>query len=175
MTATTYPDERAQLSCLDRINRMVALAENVLGIALVVTVVIVVSMQVGFRYFLNQPLSWSGETATYLLVWTTFLGMAVAQRERAHVAMQVLPTMPRLAQRTVDWICWLATFGMFLSLGLGGLELAFLHHIQRSPATGLPIWVVYTAVPVGGALGIWHTVQDLPGLIRGAERPKGWH
>lgn len=158
-----------------RIDRGIAVFENVLGIVLVVTVVIVVAMQIVFRFFLNQPLSWSGETATYILVWTTFLGMAIAQREHVHVAMQVLPSMPRAARRVVDWICWLATFCMFLFLGTGGLQLGFLHHVQRSPATGLPIWVVYCALPVGGVLGLWHTMQDLPALVRGEEAPKAWH
>ena len=152
-----------------------ALFENVLGIVLVITVVTVVTLQIVFRFVLNQPLSWSGETATYLLVWITFLGMAIAQRERAHPAMQVLPKMRGVIQKPVDWICWLGAVGMFLFLGVGGLELGMLHHVQRSPATGLPIWVVYCALPVGGALGLWHTFQDLPGLIRGEEAPKAWH
>jgi TRAP-type C4-dicarboxylate transport system permease small subunit len=157
------------------IDRGVARFENVLGIILVITVVTVVTLQIIFRFFLHQPLSWSGETATYLLLWITFLGMAIAQRERAHPAMQVLPKLPGALQRPVEWICWLGTAGMFLFLGLGGLELSFLHHVQRSPATGLPIWVVYSGLPVGGTLGLWHTLRDLPGLLRGEEAPKAWH
>jgi TRAP-type C4-dicarboxylate transport system permease small subunit len=88
------------------IDRGVARFENVLGIVLVITVVTVVILQIIFRFFLHQPLSWSGETATYLLLWITFLGMAIAQRERAHPAMQVLPKLPGALQRPVDWICY---------------------------------------------------------------------
>jgi len=166
---------RPSPSPIRKIDRAITRFENVLGVALIVTVVIVVAMQIVFRFCLSQPLSWSGETATYLLVWTTFLGMAIAQRERAHVTMQVLPNLSRAARRVVDWICWFATFGMFFFLGAGGLQLSFLHHVQRSPATGLPIWVVYCALPVGGALGLWHTFQDLPRLLRHDDGTKAWH
>ena len=158
--------QRAHISLINRIDRGIAVCENLFGITLVITVVLVVALQIIFRFVLNQPLSWSGETATYILVWMTMLGMAIAQRERAHVAMQVLPRMSPVAQAVVDWLCWLATLGMFLSLGAGGLELGILHHVQRSPATGVPIWVVYCALPVGGALGLWHTLRDLPRLLK---------
>ena len=167
--------QRAPFSPIRRIDRVIAVCENLLGITLVITVVLVVALQIIFRFVLSQPLSWSGETATYILVWMTMLGMAIAQRERAHVAMQVLPRMPPAAQAIVDWLCWLATLGMFLSLGAGGLELGILHHVQRSPATGLPIWVVYCALPVGGVLGLWHTLQDLPRVLkRGGKGEPAW-
>jgi TRAP-type C4-dicarboxylate transport system permease small subunit len=167
--------QRAPFSPIRRIDRVIAVCENLLGITLVITVVLVVTLQIIFRFVLNQPLSWSGETATYILVWMTMLGMAIAQRERAHVAMQVLPRMPPKVQRVVDWLCWLGTLGMFLSLGAGGLELGILHHVQRSPATGLPIWVVYCALPVGGVLGLWHTLQDLPRVLkRGGKGEPAW-
>ena len=175
MATRAFADDSRPSSLLARIDRTIALLENALGVTLVITVVIVVLLQVVFRFFLDSPLSWSGEVAIYILVWTTFLGMAIAQRERAHVAMQVLPAMPRVVRRTVDWICWLSVLGMFVVLGWGGLELALLHHVQRSPATGVPIWSIYSALPVGGALGIWHTFRDLPGLVRGEEGTKGWH
>jgi TRAP-type C4-dicarboxylate transport system permease small subunit len=173
MAVTAKTDLRRPSLLVVKINRRIALFENLLGILLVITVVSVVAMQIVFRFFLSQPLSWSGELAAYILVWATFLGMAIAQRERTHVAMRILPPMSGMTQRAVDWACWLATFGMFLLLGIGGLELGILHHIERSPAMGLPIWLIYAALPIGGGLGLWHTIQDLPSLIRGEEVQKG--
>ena len=47
--------------------------------------------QVGFRYFLGDPLTWSDELARYLFVWCSFLGWIVAARRRSHLAIGSLP------------------------------------------------------------------------------------
>lgn len=160
-------DNRHGSTIIQIVDRGIGLFENVLGDVLVIGVVVVVLMQIVFRFILGQPLSWSTETACNLLIWITMVGLAIAQREGAHVAMRVLPKMPAALQRTVNWTCWLSSVAMYFLLGFGGLELAMLHHVQRSPATGLPIWVVYCALPLGGVLGLWHTFKGLPELLRG--------
>ena len=45
--------------------------------------------QVGFRYFLGDPLVWSDELARYLFVWASFLGWIIAARRRSHLAIDV--------------------------------------------------------------------------------------
>jgi TRAP-type C4-dicarboxylate transport system permease small subunit len=46
--------------------------------------------QVGFRYFLGDPLTWSDELARYLFVWCAFLGWIIAARRRSHLAIASL-------------------------------------------------------------------------------------
>ena len=45
--------------------------------------------QVGFRYFLGDPLVWSDELARYLFVWASFLGWIIAARRRSHLSIDM--------------------------------------------------------------------------------------
>jgi TRAP-type transport system small permease protein len=80
------------VALLDRLLRAAAVA---LLLALLVSVMTgVVSRQVG------RPVPWSDEMAQYLLVWTGFVGWAIATRRRSHIRIDVfinrLPRAPRL-------------------------------------------------------------------------------
>ena len=45
----------------------------------------IICWEVFARYVLNEPTTWVTEIATYILVAVSFLGLAAAQRARAHV------------------------------------------------------------------------------------------
>ena len=47
-------------------------------------------LQIGFRYALNAPLTWTEELARYLYVWACYLGAAVALRRRSHIAITLV-------------------------------------------------------------------------------------
>lgn len=53
--------------------------------------------QVGFRYFLGDPLVWSDELARYLFVWASFLGWIIAARRRSHLSIDT--AVARLSPR----------------------------------------------------------------------------
>ncbi len=46
-------------------------------------------VQIFFRYFLNQPITWSYELTTIGFVWTVFLGAAYARHKNDHVEFTV--------------------------------------------------------------------------------------
>jgi TRAP-type C4-dicarboxylate transport system permease small subunit len=47
-------------------------------------------LQVFFRYFLNNPLTWPPEVISMTFIWTTVLGACYAQRTGEHVAFSLL-------------------------------------------------------------------------------------
>ncbi len=60
-------------------------------------------IQVFFRYFLNNPLTWPPEVISMTFIWTTVLGACYAQRTGEHVAFSLLydraPAKVQLAMR----------------------------------------------------------------------------
>ena len=60
-------------------------------------IVIVGTMQVCNRFFLNLSLSWSEELQRYGQIWIVFLGIPVAYRHSVHIGMEMLTD--RLADR----------------------------------------------------------------------------
>ena len=54
--------------------------------------VILVNVNVIFRYFLNNPIKWTDEIVTSLFVWTVFMGSAYAHRRHAHLGVDIVST-----------------------------------------------------------------------------------
>ncbi len=51
---------------------------------------ILVNVNVLFRYILNNPIKWTDEVVTSLFVWTVFMGSAYAHRRHAHLGVDIL-------------------------------------------------------------------------------------
>jgi TRAP-type transport system small permease protein len=127
----------------------------------------IVAANVFCRFVLHFSIYWGDEAAQALLVWLTFLGAAVAVRERAHYAFDYLATHSRgtlqLAIGVTSRVCALL------------IMLAFLYWSARvtwgirpwtMPAMGISRAYVYAAGPVGAAFMLLYAVRDLARLIR---------
>ena len=52
--------------------------------------VVLVNLNVVFRYFLNNPIKWTDEVVTSLFIWTVFMGSAYAHRRYAHLGVDIV-------------------------------------------------------------------------------------
>lgn len=78
------------------------LAMTLLGVLLVV-----VGLQIFFRYVLNHSLFWSEELARYLFVYLVFLGAAIMLRKKRHIqvsffAERLAPSLQSMVAIFVD-------------------------------------------------------------------------
>jgi TRAP-type C4-dicarboxylate transport system permease small subunit len=141
--------------------RGIAVAENALIGLILVAIVSVILTQVFFRYALAQPLSWSTEVATGLLLYVAFVGFAIGVRDNAHVTMNLyerrLSGRGRRIVRTVELVF---LGGVLLALGVGTVQYMSEQRDVTTPA-GLPLWTILLAVPLGSVLGIFHAVVEL--------------
>lgn len=75
---------------LERFWRQLNIAiDSVLGTVLVGLVAVTV-LQVFFRYILDHALDWPEEVARWGFVWLVFLGIAIGQREQAHISIDII-------------------------------------------------------------------------------------
>jgi TRAP-type C4-dicarboxylate transport system permease small subunit len=141
--------------------RVLRTVENVLIGLLLVATVLTILAQVFFRYVLAQPLSWSTEVATGLLLYIAFVGFAIGVRDNAHVALNLferrLGDRGRRAARIVELV---ALGGVLLALGIGTVQYIAEQSDVTTPA-GLPLWTILLAIPLGAALGIFHAVVQI--------------
>ena len=133
--------------------------ENALGkllVLLFLATILAVIWQVIGRYVLETPSSATEEVARFLLIWIGMLSSAYAFARKMHVGVDLISS--RLNQRglkisaTMIWAaCALLSV---LVLVYGGARLVMITAIlgQTSPALGLPVWTIYTVVPLSGAL-----------------------
>ena len=61
-------------------------------------IVLILFSSVYWRYFLNDPISWSEDAALLCMIWMTFLGVPVALRSGDHVAMEIV--LQKFSDRT---------------------------------------------------------------------------
>jgi TRAP-type transport system small permease protein len=132
--------------------------ENVAAGVVLVAMVVVVLMQVAYRYLMHAPLSWSSEVTTGLLVWSAFIGLAIAAREDAHVALRLWEHLLSPRRRYAVRLGQLVLFAFVLgALVFGGVALVIGEWGITSPI-GIPRWTLYSAVPVGAGLSLVHVV-----------------
>jgi TRAP-type C4-dicarboxylate transport system permease small subunit len=138
---------------------------SLLLVSLVLGLVFSVTWQVASRYLLQAPSSWTEELARFLLIWIGLLGAAYAYRSRAHMRLELLEE-----HLGSDGIRRLRAFSamavMFFAIAvllLGGLSLVSLtlELEQVSAALGVPMGLVYLALPLSGLLIAFYALADM--------------
>jgi TRAP-type C4-dicarboxylate transport system permease small subunit len=137
------------------------------SLELLVTVVVAVLVadvlwQVFTRFILKSPSTWTEELATFMLIWVSLLGAAVALSRGAHLGIDYfvgkLSVKTRLYTEVFVFLC-IAAFS-FCVMILGGVDLvtSTLQLNQMSPALGVKVGYVYLAVPISGFFLVLYSV-----------------
>jgi TRAP-type C4-dicarboxylate transport system permease small subunit len=153
------------------VRRLGAVVESVAAV-LLAAVVVIVLVQVFGRYILRMSLSWPEELARYVLVWLMFFGVAAAAATRSQIIVDTLVGLVSPAARRV-----LEGIGALAGLVAVGLLVWTSQPLfgpasrSTSPATGIPSFWIYLAIPVGGALLGVFALADLGRLLRGGPPP----
>lgn len=146
---------RCAINAIKAFNYWLGLIVSVIAATLLGITTIVIFLQVVFRYFVNQPLHWTEETARFLFIWVALLGAAMAFKDRTHFSISMFTNpLPAPARRGVEVLVALGTTWLLGLMMREGLYVAQLNHIQESPAIGVPMSIPYMAIPVGSLLGV---------------------
>lgn len=125
--------------------------------------VVVVLIATFARYSQLFSMFWGEEVARYVMVYLGYIGIALAMKRRAHIGVSVLTNMVKSKAGKRLIIAIQAT----IILAFCGIISGFLLTIiakqmvigQTSPALMIPIWVPYSAVPLGMILLAIRTIQ----------------
>lgn len=141
-------------------------------VACVLVIVLTVSsaVQVVFRYFINNSQAWTEETARYCFIWASMLGAACLVKTGGHAVVDFtvkgLKGKAKMIQRIVVMAVIFA-FGILLIAK--SLPLLKIVAQQKSSVLKLPMWIVYSAVPVCGFGMCVHTLNQFVNEIFGGE------
>ena len=112
------------MNMLFRTCDVVERAAKILMAILIVSMVVLIGSQVGFRYALNEPLAWTEEVARHLMIWSALLGAAVAYRRKGHLGMDILVMhLHKPWRRIVEMILQVLSIGFFGILVIHGIPL----------------------------------------------------
>ena len=122
-------------------------------LALFAVIIVCVSLQVFFRYVLNDPLTWSEELARFSFMWMVFLGLGLAERDDQHIAVDFFVSkMPSGAQKVVrlavEVFCIVVlAVACYQSFGVIQVQAA-----MRSVALNISMAYFAVVVPIGFAI-----------------------
>ena len=142
---------------------------------LLVLMVVVVFLEVFFRYVLGSSLAWYDEFDSYLLVWLTFYGAVSVSYRGRHIGFDLLVSrfMPN-TRRMADAIAELFVLGFQIVLFYYGWILT--QKMGNETAVSLP-WVkmawVYSVLPIAGGLMLLISLERLHHLLFGNATGKG--
>lgn len=144
------------------IRRIVANFEEIVGSALLVAITLIASVQVAGRYLLSEPFAWTEELATLLFAWIVFIGASLALKKREHFALEI--AVDRLrgnVRRIADTIILAAVIVFSILLIWLGTRLSISSWVVRTAAMEIPRTWLYASVPVGGALMLARSIQQV--------------
>lgn len=133
--------------------------------AILLVITIAVTWQVFSRYVLNDPSSITEELARFLLIWLTLLGCAMAYRTNSHLGLDMVYLKANEFQRKVMYFVIhlsIASFALCVMI-IGGFSLMNMTEQlgQTSPVMGINISLVYSVIPLSGALIVIYAINAL--------------
>ena len=126
-----------------------------------------VTYQVFERYVLHYTPPWSEELAVYSMVWFGVIGIAIGVRTKAHMALNFFADkMPHKVQRFIEYLKHVLILIYVSVLAYEGMNMVELTMPQTSPAMGIPVGLVYLALPVSAVLIGIFTLENVVQEIR---------
>lgn len=134
------------------LGRLAALLRGVI-VALAVTMLVALTLQISVRFFIGEALAWSEELALACFSWSMLLAIALGVREAIHVRMDLLvDCLPARLQRGVERLVSLAVAALGVFIAWAGANYVLDSLGTVSAAIGYPIAYLYACAPVCGAL-----------------------
>ncbi len=133
-----------------------------LAMVLLVTMVILVFLNVVLRYGFNSGIHWSEEISLVIVIWFTFIAMALGVKERLHINVDILPKkLPKGFFRALDCI------RDVLIVSIGGIMIYFGWKLTLNgaksflPATNIPNSINYVVLPIAGVFIVLYAIVHL--------------
>lgn len=139
-------------------------------IVAMISILLTVIWQVVSRYVLKDPASITEELSRFILIWIGILGAAYAYRQNAHLGFNLIVERQSLKVKRLLLTCVEIIVIIFCVLVMvyGGSELVSLtlELEQISAALGIKMGLIYSVLPLSGALIIAYALVNITTLWR---------
>ncbi len=157
---------------LNFLERLSSFLENIIKISIILSmagIVLFVNLAVFFRYVLSNPLTWTTEISSYLLVYTVLFGAAIALKHNQFVKVEAL--LDLLPMHMKSWLIMLShmLIALFLVVCIGSPSLLIKKALVTktvSPALGIPMANLYWLLRIGFIFMLFFLCMSSVKLIR---------
>lgn len=122
-----------------------------------------------FMRLMGSSLPWAEELCRYFYLWSVFLSISFTIRKGIILRVDLLlNSLPRKIRKFVEILLQLITVVLFLFLAYYSLltVLGVKASFQTSPAMELPMYIIYSIIPVGFILASVRSLQNIFFIIR---------
>jgi TRAP-type C4-dicarboxylate transport system permease small subunit len=136
-------------------------------IAIMAVLTILVTYQVVTRYVFDSPSAVSEVLSRYMFVWLVLIGGAYVFGLREHMAISyVRDKFPPKIGIIVDMLTeWAIAIFAFIVMWQGGYKASVRQMWQQDSALEIPMGVIYSALPIAGALILFYFAINQVKLI----------
>lgn len=132
--------------------------------------IVIMSLQIVFRFFFQSPFMWAEEIARLLFVWIVYLGVPVAIKRHANIAVDYfIQYLPQQFNRRLKVILYIiaATFSLIIAY-LGMLMIIQNMHMSiRTLPISQAIW--YIPIMLGFLMMAINFIRVLPEILAGQD------
>jgi TRAP-type C4-dicarboxylate transport system permease small subunit len=146
--------------------------ETAVGLAISAALPLVLLLQMLDRFVFHGELQlgWTEEIARILMVWLTFWGAALVQRENSHIRLELVDSsLSAVARGRLHLAIDVLVVLFLVAMVVTGIEYAFHEWGMALPSTGLPRSIFVLAVVAGSVLMAVHIIGRHVARFR--ERP----
>lgn len=135
------------------------------AIGSLVAMIIIVTLQVFTRKLFHYVLFWSEEITLLMLIWFSFMGIAVGVREKLHLAIESFTDkLPKSVIKVIDKFVLLCTIAFGFYLLKYGWDFTVLMKDSTLPATQLSNAWSYAVMPITGLMTMIYAFLQLIGI-----------
>lgn len=116
------------------------------------------------RYVMKDAFQAGEEIARYCMIWGVYFGVSTGTKKRAHLGIDMLvDRMPAKIKKIVTFCSDLVVLAVYIILTVTGcfLVLKTIQTGQLTPATQIPFYIVYLALPVGFGLSTLRVIMNI--------------
>lgn len=136
------------------------IAERIICL-LLAAMTVVTFAQVVFR-LIQGSLPWSEELSRYMMIYLTFLGLSVGVKRGTLIEIEaVMSLFSESCQRAVSVFVTVLNMAFYCVLIRYGLKIVDITLGQISPAMGVKMGYIYSAIVIGAILMLIHSIDQL--------------
>jgi TRAP-type C4-dicarboxylate transport system permease small subunit len=122
---------------------------------------VIVFVDVIHRQVLGRPLLWPSEVSVSLFIWSVMLGAAVCSRRKAHLVVDILPSISPAIDRCLRILADIVALAFALLVTWTGLNQVLAGLTRFTPMMGFPLWPFLVALPLPAIAMVMFSIEHL--------------
>lgn len=152
-----------------RLKILITAIEETAAVTFMLCLTALLIFQVVSRYVFATPYPWSEELSRYFFIWTIFIGAAYIASKNGHIAVTfITESLPGHGGKQFVRLSSLLVSASSVVIAISGINFVITTAGLASPASGIPVSVIYIAPVIGFFLIALHSTE----FILSGEEPE---